>query len=54
MNKKTTFATIKQSLELKQNPSIVHSGLAKILSQKIDKQVPEKKIIKNEVNLFKD
>lgn len=53
MNKMTTFATVKPS-ELKQNPFIVHSGLAKLICQRIDIQVPESKIIKNGVAIFKD
>ena len=53
MNKMTTFATVKPS-ELKQNPFIIHSGLAKLIWQRIDIHVPESKIIKNGVALFKD
>ena len=53
MNKMTTFATVKPS-ELKQNPFIIHSGLAKLIWQRIDIQVPESKIIKNGVAIFKD
>lgn len=54
MKKTTTFATKKQSSELKNKPNKVHSGLAKLIWQRIDIQVPESKIIKNGVAIFKD
>ena len=54
MTNMTTFVTSKQPLKLKDKQSIEHSGIVKLLWQKLDVQVPESKIIIGGVELFKD
>lgn len=54
MNKMTTVVTSKQSLELKNQKTIEHSGIVNLHWQRIDIQVSDSKIIKDGVELFKD
>ena len=51
---KSPFATMKHPSKMKKTLIVVHSGLAKLISKQIDVQVPESKIIKNGVELFKE
>lgn len=54
MTNLTTFTTEKQLLIMKSKRSIEHSGIVKLLWQKLDVQVPESKVILGGIEIFKD